>query len=264
MKQRPIPWFFVLAFAISWLGWLPMVAGSRGIAPFGHPFFQALLLLSATGPALAAIIVTTALDGKPGTTRLLERLVHWRVGAVWLMVAVLAPALLLLAGKMVTQALGLAITTESHGSTIVGMALGTLVMSVFSNTWEEVGWRGFALPRLQKNYNALVATLVVGVLWGLWHLPLFFWKDNPMSSYPFLAWFIGTVAVSFVYTWLYNSTLGSLLIVTLFHVLTNMFGVVISGVSVTALAIVYGVVAALLVVVLGKDNLARRERVRAG
>lgn len=269
MKRHPVVWFYVLAFAISWLGWLPMVAGSRGIAPFDHPLFQVLLLLPAIGPALAAIIVIAAGDGKTGINHLLKPLLQWRVGAIWLMIAVIAPALLLLAGKVVTQALGLAATTESQGNTVIGMAIATLVMSLFSNTWEEVGWRGFALPRLQKHHHALTATLTVGVLWGLWHLPLFFWAGNPMSDYPLLAWFIGTVAVSFVYTWLYNSARGSLLVVTLFHVLGNAFGVIISDVSIsdvsiTALAIVYCVVAVLLVAIFGKDNLARRERVRAG
>ncbi len=264
MKKYPVVWFYVLAFAISWLGWLPMVAGSRGIAPFDHPLFQVLLLLPAIGPALAAILVTTARDGKAGINHLLKPLLQWRVGAIWLMIAVTAPALLLLAGKIVTQALGLATTTESQGNNVIGMAIATLVMSLFSNTWEEVGWRGFALPRLQKHQNALMATLTVGVLWGLWHLPLFFWAGNPMSDYPFLAWLIGTVAVSFVYTWLYNSARGSLLVVTLFHILGNTFGVIRSEVSITALAIVYCVVAALLVAIFGKDHLARRERVRAG
>ena len=213
MKKHPVIWFYILAFAISWLGWLPMVAGSRGIAPFDHPLFQVLLLLPAIGPALAAIIVTTARDGKAGINLLLKPLLQWQVGTVWFVTIVMAPALLLVAGKIATQVLGLAATAESQGNNIVGMAIATLVMSLFSNTWEEVGWRGFALPRLQKDYNALVATLVVGILWGLWHLPLFFWTGNPMSNYPFLAWFIGMVAVSFVYTWLYNSVKGSLLIV---------------------------------------------------
>jgi len=160
--------------------------------------------------------------------------------------------------------LGLVVISEPQGDNIVAIAISAFVMSLLSNPWEEVGWRGFALPRLQKRHNALMATLAVGVLWGLWHLPLFFWTGNPMSDYPFLAWFIGTVAVSFVYTWLYNSAKGSLLVVTLFHVLGNTFGVIISGVSIAALAIVYCVMAVLLVAALGKDNLARRKRVCAG
>ncbi len=264
MKKYPVLWFYILAFAISWLGWLPMVMASQGITPFAHPLFQFLLILPAIGPTLAAVLVTAASDGKVSVNLLFKPLLQWRVGAIWLVIAIIAPALLLLAGKIVTQALGLAATAELQGNNMVGMAIATLVMSLFSNTWEEVGWRGFALPRLQKNHNALVATLVVGVLWGVWHLPLFFWTGNPMSDYPFLDWFIGTVAVSFVYTWLYNSAQGSLFVVTLFHVLGNTFGVVISGVSVTGLAMVYGVMAVLLVAVLGKDNLARRERVCAG
>ena len=264
MKKHPVTWFYVLAFAISWLGWLPVVAGSRGVSPFDHALFQLLLLLPALGPALAAIVVTAASDGKAGINLLLKPLVQWRVGAGWLAIAVMSPALLLALGKIVTQALGLPAIAAPRGTNIAGMAVAALVMALFSNTWEEVGWRGFALRRLQETHQALVATLVVGVLWGLWHLPLFFWTANPMSDYPFLSWFIGTVALSFIYTWLYNSTQGSLFVVTLFHVLTNTFGVVISGVSVTALTIVYSVVAVVLVAVFGRDNLARRERVRAG
>lgn len=261
MKKHPVLW---LAFVISWLSWLPVVAGSRGVSPLNSHVFQFLLILPAIGPALAAIIVTRASDGKAGISLLLKPLLQWRVGALWLGIAIVTPALLLVVGKMATQALGLVATSEPQGDNIVAIAISAFVMSLLSNPWEEVGWRGFALPRLQKRHNALVATLVVGVLWGLWHLPLFFWISNPMSDYPFLAWFIGIVAVSFVYTWLYNSAKGSLLVVTLFHILGNTFGVFISGVSITALAIVYCVMAVLLVAVLGKDNLARRERVCAG
>jgi len=264
MKKHPVLWFYLLAFAVSWLGWLPMVAGSRGIAPFDQPLFQVLLLLPAIGPALAAIVVTAAKDGKAGINLLLKPLLRWRIGVIWLGIAVIAPALLLLAGKIVTQVLGLTPAAAPQSGNLAGMAIAAFVMALFSNTWEEVGWRGFALPRLQKDYNALVATLIVGVLWGLWHLPLFFWKDNPMSNYPFLPWFIGTVALAFIYTWLYNSAQGSLLVVTLFHVLTNTFGVVLVGASVTAMTTVYIVIAVLLVVIFGKDHLARRERVCAG
>ena len=85
-----------------------------------------------------------------------------------------------------------------------------------------------------------------------------------MSNDPFIPWFIGIVASAFIYTWLYNSAQGSLLVVTLLHVLTNTFGVVISGVSVTALTMVYVMAAVLLVAVFGKNDLAWRERACAG
>ncbi|OQA21649.1 MAG: CAAX amino terminal protease self- immunity [Chloroflexi bacterium ADurb.Bin360] len=264
MKKHPLIWFYGLAFAISWLGWLPIVAGSRGISPFDSPFFQFLLILPAIGPAVAAIIVTRASEGQAGVSRLLKPLWQWRVGALWLSIAIGAPALLLVAGKIATQALGLAAPSAPQGDNVIAMVSSAFIMALLANPWEEVGWRGFALPRFQKRANALKSTLAVGGLWALWHLPLFFWLDNPMSGYPFLAWFAGVVAVSCVYTWLYNSTQGSLLVVALFHVLGNTVGVLITGVSVTGLTAVYCSVAVLLVAVFGADHLARRERVRAG
>ncbi|MGB9670524.1 MAG: hypothetical protein ACPLXR_05135 [Halothiobacillaceae bacterium] len=112
MKKHSVAWFYILAFAISWLGWLPMVAGSRGIFPFDNPAFQLLLILPAIGPALAAIIVTVVSDGKAGISLLLKPLLQWRVGVIWLIIAIMAPALLLVMGKMVTNALSLGATPE--------------------------------------------------------------------------------------------------------------------------------------------------------
>ncbi len=257
MKNHPVLWFYVLTFAFSWFGWSPMVAGSHGITPFEHPLFQIFLLLPAVAPALAAVIVTATNKGKLGVDCLFRPLGQWRVGLVWLMIATIAPALFMLSGKTITQVLGLSANSIPVDGNIVGVAIATFVMSLLSNTWEEVGWRGFALPRLQKNHSALAATLVVGVLWGMWHVPLFLWQGHPMSNYPFLEWFIGTIAVSFIYTWLYNSTRGSLFVVTIFHVLTNTYGVLVSGVSVAALAMVYSFVALCLVAIFGKNHLAR-------
>lgn len=149
MKKHPVLWFYVLAFAISWLGWLPIVAGSRGVSLFVSPVFQLLLILPAIGPALAAMIVTRASDGKAGISLLLKPLLQWRVGVLWLGVAIVAPALLLVVGKAVTQALGLVATPEPQGNNIVAIAISAFVIALLSNPWEEVGWRGFALPRLQ-------------------------------------------------------------------------------------------------------------------
>ncbi len=264
MSKHPILWFYILAFSISWLGWIPTAMGSHGMAPFDQPYFQALLILPAIGPALAAVIVTWAAYGKKQVTDLLKSLFQARVSLVGYLAAVLGPMVLLLAGQGLTKLLGLSATQPEPQGELFPLAISVFVMSLLSNPWEEVGWRGLALPHLQKRYTALVATLIVGTLWGLWHLPLFFWKGNPMSEYPFLPWFLGTVAGSFIYTWLYNSTKGSLLLVALFHVTLNTFGVVISGVSVIALAIVYVLVALVLVLTCGGTNLSLRERVRAG
>jgi hypothetical protein len=131
MKNHPVLWFYVLAFAVAWLGWLPMVAGSRGIAPFNHPIIPMLLLLPAVGPGLAAIIVMAATEGKASVNRLLKPLVQWRVGARLLVIAVIAPALLLLAAQIVTQVLGLTATPGLPTDNLIGMVIAVFVMAVF-------------------------------------------------------------------------------------------------------------------------------------
>lgn len=264
MSRHPVVWFYILAFSISWLGWIPTVLGSHGIAPFDRPYFQFLLILPAVGPALAAVIVTQAAYGKAQVRNLLKALIQWRVSLVWYLVAVFGPIVFLLAGQVITKLLGFSAKQPKSQDDLIPLVISAFVMSLFSNPWEEIGWRGFALPHLQKRYTALVATLIVGILWGAWHLPLFFWAGNPMAEYPFLPWFISTIAVTFVYTWLYNSTKGSLLLVSVFHVALNTFGVLISGVYIITLAILYVLVALVLVVTFGGANLSRWERVCAG
>ncbi|MDI6711976.1 MAG: type II CAAX endopeptidase family protein [Anaerosomatales bacterium] len=264
MRRHLVVWFYVLAFGISWLGWMPMVLGSHGVAPFDHPGFQMLLVLPAVGPAAAAVIVTRAAYGKAQSDTLLKALVQWRGSLGWCLSAVLSPIGLLLLARVMTGLLGLPVTQPAPQGELLPVALAAFATSLLSNPWEEVGWRGFALPHLQKRHTALVATLVVGALWGLWHLPLFFWKGNPISLQPPLPWFIGTVAIAFVYTWLYNSSGGSLLPPALFHVTLNTFGVVTGGVSTIALALVNVLAALVLVAVFGGADLSRRERVRAG
>lgn len=262
MSRHPLVWFYILAFGIAWLGWIPAALGSRGVTPFDAPYFQMLLILPAVAPALAAAIVTRATYGAAASNDLFRALVRWRVGPAWYLVAVFGPVVLLLAGQVVTNVLGLADVPPAPQGELVPLVIAALVTSLLSNPWEEVGWRGFALPYLQQRHTALVATLIVGVLWGAWHLPIFFWTGNPMSAYPFLPWFAGTVAVAFIYTWLYNSAAGSLLPVTLFHIVLNTLSVVITGTSITALATVYALVALVLIVVFGGANLSHRERVR--
>lgn len=264
MSKYPLTSFYIIAFGISWLGWIPVAIGSHGIAPFDNPYFQFLLIFPAVGPALAAVIVTQVVYGRTGVRGLLGALIQWRVALVWYIAAVFGPVVLLLAGQAITKLLGFSVIRAGLQGDLFPLAISAFLMSLLSNPWEEIGWRGFALPHLQKRYTALLATLIVGVLWALWHLPLFFWAGNPMAEYPFLPWFIGTVAGAFIYTWLYNSTKGSILLVALFHVALNTFGVVVSDVSIVVLAILYCLVAIALIASFGSTNLSRQERVRAG
>jgi uncharacterized protein len=262
MRKYPIAWFYILAFGISWLGMISAVLASRGIAPSYRPYFLVLSIFFAVGPALAAVIVSQVTHGQKGVRDLLKGLIQWRVGLVWYIVAVLGPAVLLIAAQVVTKLLGLHVTITMPQVNLSPYVIFGFTVTFLANTCEEIGWRGFALPRLQKRHNALYSTLIVGMLWGLWHLPLVF-LAGPMSEYPFL-WFISIAADAFMYTWIYNSTKGSILLVALLHGSGNIVGAFIPGVSPVAYALVNCVVAIALIAVLGKVNLARRERVYAG
>ncbi len=146
---------------------------------------------------------------------------------------VLVPCALLLGGTVPTTALAIpAVLTIFLFSIFPGSALG-----------EEIGWRGFALPQLQTRCSALAASLGLGVIWALWHLPLWLTGSagHPLALYPAFA--VAVVAASVLYTWIYNSTGGSLLIVVLFHATTNL------PVSVFAEALLGGTVPAFLIYV---------------
>ncbi len=260
IKKHPVVWFYLLAFSTSWLGMISIVLVSRSIAPFYRPYFLLLSIFYAIGPALAAVIVSQVAHGKTGIRGLLKGLIRWRVGPVWYIVAVLGPAVLFLAAQLITKLLGLIVTIAVPQGDLSPYALLTFAINFLANTCEEIGWRGFALPRLQKRYNTMLATLIVGMLWALWHLPLLFMMGNPMSEYPFL-WFIIIVADAFIYTWIYNSTKGSILLVAIFHGAGNIIGVFIPGVSPIAYALVTCVAASILIAMFGKVNLSRRERV---
>jgi len=263
MRKYPVAWFYILAFGMSWLGMISAVLASRGIAPFNSPYFQLLSIFYAVGPALAALIVSQVTYGKKGVQDLNKGLIRWRVSLLWYIVAVLGSTILLIVAQAVTKLLGLTVTIVMPPVDLSPYFIFGSMVNFLANTCEEIGWRGFALPHLQKRYNALISTLIVGTLWSLWHLPLVFLVGNPMSEFP-LVWFISIAADAFIYTWIYNSTKGSILLVALFHGSLNVWGLFITGVSPVAYALVNCVVAIVLIAVFGRVNLSRRERVCAG
>lgn len=116
---------------------------------------------------------------------------------------------------------------------------------------EDAAWGGFALPRLQARRDALISGLIVGMLWALWHLPLLLTEDNVMSAYPLIPYLLYVIGLSPLYTWLFNSTGGSVLVVTVFHAASNTFG----SFDVAEAAVVLLLAAA---VVFGPAHLSRR------
>ena len=260
MKRYPVVFFYILAFAISWLGWLPQTAHARGLFPFDSFAFT---ILGGLGPTLAAVTMMLTLKGKDGPGKLLAPILQWRVGIIWYMVALL--------GQAAVSCAVLSVDTLIGGPPLAWGEFGSwhrvlplFVVMVLTNTWEKVGWRGFALPRLQARYSALVSSIIIVLLWGLWHLPLMLNPDTATSGLPIPAQLVFCIALAIIYTWLYNNTKGSLLIVSLFHAASNTVAFALQPVD-TAFVRHYlmtvgliAMIAVVIVVTFGPTRLSRK------
>jgi membrane protease YdiL (CAAX protease family) len=267
LKQHPVIAYFVLAFALSWAIELPLAASAQGWLRIPVP--SALHYLASFGPLISALIITAAIEGRDGIRQLLAGLVKWRVGLGWVLVSLSPIALFGVAAIVGYAANGiwpdLALLGEVDYLPYLGVAGAFLLWLLTFGVGEEVGWRGYALPRLQQGQSALSATLLLGVVWALWHLPAFLYKDTYMvmgllAGFPTLL--LSIIAASIIFTWLYNSTRGSLLIGILFHALFDLLSASTAGGGNVAASMSAGVMIwAVLVVILFKPaNLSREEK----
>jgi membrane protease YdiL (CAAX protease family) len=257
-RKYPVVTFYIFAFAISWLGFVPLLAGQYGVRFLQSEWWMLGLVLPAVGPGVAAWIAgAMAGDGVGwrGLRASISRRVAWR----WWVLAVSIPLLLLLSADLLSRWLAIGQVKGSHAS--MGI-LWVAAMSVAANPWEEVGWRGFALTRLQRRYGAAVAATIVGVLWALWHVPLFLWSGSPMSAMPFWTWAAGVMGRSFVMAWMFNSASRGLAVVIVFHVSMNVFGEMI-GVRSEAVFAAVNIAAAIVVFWLSGGGLGYRKELES-
>ncbi|ADJ42293.1 CAAX amino terminal protease [Amycolatopsis mediterranei S699] len=231
IRRRPLTWFFVLANLLSWLAWTPYILSGNGLGvlPFRFPEvlgtaqFAGVLPGAYLGPIGAAFFVTAVADGRTGLRRWTARLFKWRVSWLWYVGVVLSvPALLTIA----TVALSEQNPVLPAVATLVAYVPGLILQLLTTGLAEEPGWRDFALPRLQHRYGPLGGTLILGPLWGVWHLPLFF---TEWGGWPDVTWltpleFIATcVTFSIIMTWVFNRTGQSLPLAMLLHTSVNNF-----------------------------------------
>ena len=214
-KKHPLLAFFVLAYALSWLVEIPLALRAHGVIQVEIPF--SLHYLAAYGPMLSALIVTGVTGGPRGLRELLGRMTKWKVGPGWWLVAVAPLGLYSLVAVALWLIQEVPIDVVAIGQVDFLPALGLAVLPMWILTFgigEETGWRGFALPGLQEGRSALRATIILWIFWALWHLPLFFYSYEVSVLLGFLT---GLLAGAIVFTWLYNSTGGSVLMVALWH-----------------------------------------------
>lgn len=214
--------FLGVTFAFTWLILALPVLSAIGLIDVALP--ASLFITIATfGPAVGAITAVIYESGRSGIRPLLAQVVRWRVSWRWYLVVLTIPALVMLAAFFLWQAMGgPALTTPLPAGawfTIPILIVALLIPSLF----EEVGWRGLALPRLQTRFGWLASSLVVGVIWAIWHSPIWFIPDAGFGNLPFPIFMLFTMALSVLFAWLYNGTGGSVLLPALAHAAINAY-----------------------------------------
>lgn len=255
-QQYSVPWtaltpFVLMTFGLAWgiLALYIFLPGSMG-ALFGeisgyHPLF----ILAVWAPAIAAFILVTRYGGRVGLREFLSRMLLWRCHPAWYGFLVGLP-LMFYAGAAVKGNL----FTDPFPVTSGTALLSALAMTFILGPMEEFGWRGVALPLLQRRFPPIWSALLLGGIWGIWHLPAFLLSGTPQSAWSFTPFLVGSMALSLMVTPLFNASRGSLLLSYLFHLqLINPIWP-----DAQPYDIIFVVAVALVVVVLNRKTLFRK------
>jgi len=269
MKKNSLLYFFFLTFAITWAMWFPAALTKlSGSASILGP--DKVGSFARWAPGIAAIIISAFLAGKHGIGDLFRPLKIWKVPFSWyLFVLLFQPALFFVSKWIDLSLLGKSYEVITPLSTLdidapfIFIAISVIISAIPGAFMEELGWRGFALPRLQKQNNALIASIILGLIWGFWHIPSIIYLEGTDVFNMVLA-VVNTIAVTILFTWIFNNTQGSLLLVTMFHMSIqyseNFLGVIPSQTP----TILKWLVAIIILVAVGANNLSKSsERIQS-
>ena len=224
VRRHPLISYFSLAYAIMWVAISPMVIDSLGLVKMPDVLsLLSFILSSFLGPTVAAFWVTGVIEGKAGMRQLLRRTFQFRAGLQWYAVILFVPLLIWIGAYSFLYNGAPLANLAANPSMLVSVFLpfvlfGLLIPSI----GEEPGWRGFALPRLQKQYGPVVGTLILGTLHGIWHLPALLTPlFDPFTVSGFIHFVLTAIAATFLYTWVFNNTGGSVWIAMVLHASGN-------------------------------------------
>ncbi len=230
LARHPLIFFFLMAYLGTWLITVPLALSANGVGllPFGIPKGSVFFVSAAwvfLGPTLAAFFMTGTTEGRAGIRRLLRRYVLWRVSLWWYLVVLIGPPVIILLVTIVLPGALASFQTLAPLDPLVLLVSFPLVLIFAGPLFEEGGWRGFALPRLQRLHGPFVGSLILGALWACWHLPLFWitvW-GNPPTILNMVLYIPTVILMSVVYTWVFNNTKGSILVAILLHTSFDVF-----------------------------------------
>ncbi|WP_062378780.1 CPBP family intramembrane glutamic endopeptidase [Demequina pelophila] len=219
---RTLVTFFVVAFAVSWLAWLPQALDSVGVVDL--PDAVGLLgILGPFGPFVAAAWLTRRAGGGPAVRALLRRGWSRDFDKRWLVPTVLLMPGIALATVGVMTVTGQDIEWD-QGIAPVAIVPTFLLILVMNAAPEEYGWRGYALAPMMERHGALAASLILGAVWGLWHLPLHFIDGTVQAAIPIHEFVLQQMVLAVFYTWLFANTRGAVSVAIVFHAVANIVG----------------------------------------
>jgi len=220
--KRSLIWCFVLIFVISWTAW--GIMWYFDLTPGTDILSTGIWLLGGFGPTIGVVLFLTKTKGIKGVKGLFRTLTRWRVSKKWYLVVLGIPAFISLFAIFIGMIAGWITFSDLDLSQSWLLPIILIINTIFTGgVSEEVGWRGYILPKLQRNLSAFTASILLGGIWAGWHLPLFLIPGTTQVDWP-LSWFLAMgFALSILFTWVYNSTEGSVLLIALFHGSVNTF-----------------------------------------
>ena len=226
LARHPLTSYFVIAFLFSWLIEVPIALSVQGILPFTIPKGAvAIAIVAATfGPTVGAFVMTAVTEGRAGVVHLLRRYVLWRVGIQWYLFVLIGIPIIVVLGTIVVPG-AIASFDPILGTLLIAYPLAFVITFFLGGPLgEEPGWRGFALPRLQAGTGPLLGSVFLGVMWALWHFPLF-WSGvwTPPTIANMVMFILMITALTIIMTWVFNHAKGSILITMLMHASFNTF-----------------------------------------
>lgn len=227
VARHPITAFFVLAFALSWILWSPWWLGLDGLGLFpiagSIPVVAVVNPLGILGPAVAALIVVSATEGRAGLRTFWSTVTSIRCGLLWWGAALLGLPLLLLLGALLLPGTQTSFSTDGLADVLMIYPLQLIGIVFLGGGLEEIGWRGFAQTRLQEKCSPLMAALLIGVVWAAWHAPLFLtsvWDTPRSNGFQVFLYVMVVLGLSIILAWIRNGS-GSTLAAVVAHASVN-------------------------------------------
>ncbi|MFX1281937.1 MAG: type II CAAX prenyl endopeptidase Rce1 family protein [Promethearchaeota archaeon] len=254
IKKYPLISYFIIAWIATWLLVLPLILTEFGFISVNSNWH----FLGALGPTISAVLVTYISEKKEGIKNLSKTSFKWKVGPFWILFsALIMPIFLLLTiglnliftGDMINL---WAYLSDNKITDPISIFIWIWVGAISYGLFEEIGWRGYALPRLQEKYNPLIATILLTIGWAFWHFPLFFYR---LSIQMFFGWFFGLFMGAIILTFLFNSSGKSAFVAILFHITNNivwLFNIVEVQMYVTIMLIILVVI----ILIIGRTQLS--------